>query len=84
MPQGQCTCLMGRNGVGKTTLMKCNMGEETVKNGSIDFAQNVELTKQKIGDHSRLGYVPLGRRIFPLPTVEENLRTGLVVRKYGN
>ena len=86
VPQGQCTCVMGRNGVGKTTLMKCIMGEETTKNGSIEFAGDVELTKKKVEDRSRLGigYVPQGRQIFPLLTVEENLRTGLAVRKDGS
>ncbi|MEE3170197.1 MAG: ATP-binding cassette domain-containing protein, partial [Pseudomonadota bacterium] len=86
VPQGQCTCVMGRNGVGKTTLMKCIMGEETVKSGAIEFAQDVELTKKKIEDRSRLGigYVPQGRQIFPLLTVEENLRTGLAVRADGS
>ena len=84
IPQGQCTCVMGRNGVGKTTLMKCIMGEETTESGSIEFAQDVELTKKKIEDRSRLGigYVPQGRQI--LLTVEENLRTGLAVRKDGS
>ena len=78
VPQGQCTCVMGRNGVGKTTLMKCIMGEETTKSGSIEFAGDVELTKKKVEDRSRLGigYVPQGRQIFPLLTVEENLRGG--------
>ena len=86
VPQGQCTCVMGRNGVGKTTLMKCIMGEETVKSGAIEFARDVELTKKKIEDRSRLGigYVPQGRQIFPLLTVEENLRTGLAVRADGS
>ena len=86
VPQGQCTCVMGRNGVGKTTLMKCIMGEEAVKSGSIEFARDVELTKKKIEDRSRLGigYVPQGRQIFPLLTVEENLRTGLAVRADGS
>ena len=86
VPQGQCTCVMGRNGVGKTTLMKCIMGEESVKSGSLAFAQTVELTQKKIEDRSRLGigYVPQGRQIFPLLTVEENLRTGLAVRKDGS
>ena len=85
VPQGQCTCVMGRNGVGKTTLMKCIMGEETTKNGSIEFAGDVELTKKKVEDRSRLGigYVPQGRQIFPLLTVEENLRTGLAARGDG-
>ena len=86
VPQGQCTCVMGRNGVGKTTLMKCIMGEEAVKNGSLSFNGGVELTRQKVEDRSRLGigYVPQGRQIFPLLTVEENLRTGLAARKDGS
>jgi len=86
VPKGQCTCVMGRNGVGKTTLMKCIMGEESVKNGSLTFAEGIELTKKKVEDRSRLGigYVPQGRQIFPLLTVEENLRTGLAVRKDGS
>jgi urea transport system ATP-binding protein len=85
VPQGQCTCVMGRNGVGKTTLMKCIMGEESVKSGSLAFTGDVELTKKKVEDRARLGigYVPQGRQIFPLLTVEENLRTGLAVRKDG-
>ena len=85
VPQRQCTCVMGRNGEGKTTLMKCIMGEETTSNGSIEFAGDVELTKKKIEDRSRLGigYVPQGRQI-PLLTVEENLRTGLAVRQDGS
>ncbi|WP_152205090.1 urea ABC transporter ATP-binding subunit UrtE [Marinobacter changyiensis] len=86
VPRGQCTCVMGRNGVGKTTLMKCIMGEEDVKNGSLLFAGDVELTKRKVEDRARLGigYVPQGRQIFPLLTVEENLRTGLAVCKDGS
>ena len=85
IPEGQCTCVMGRNGVGKTTLMKCIMGEEPVRDGSILFAGDVELTRKKMEDRARLGigYVPQGRQIFPLLTVEENLRTGLAARKDG-
>ncbi|SFM67340.1 urea ABC transporter ATP-binding subunit UrtE [Marinobacter zhejiangensis] len=83
VPKGQCTCVMGRNGVGKTTLMKCIMGEESVKDGTLSYNGGVELTQQKVEDRSRLGigYVPQGRQIFPLLTVEENLRTGLAARK---
>jgi urea transport system ATP-binding protein len=86
VPKGQCTCVMGRNGVGKTTLMKCVMGEENTSSGSIQFDGGTELTKQKLEERSRLGigYVPQGRQIFPLLTVEENLRTGLAVRKDGS
>ncbi|MFG6136863.1 urea ABC transporter ATP-binding subunit UrtE [Halomonas sp. B23F22_10] len=82
IPAGQCTCVMGRNGVGKTTLMKAVMGEVAVASGSLRYADDVELTKKRVEDRSRLGigYVPQGRHIFPLLTVEENLRTGLAAR----
>ncbi|GHC30275.1 urea ABC transporter ATP-binding subunit UrtE [Aidingimonas halophila] len=85
VPQGECTCVMGRNGVGKTTLLKCVMGEESTRSGRILFADDVELTRKRIEERSRLGigYVPQGRQIFPLLTVEENLRTGLAARADG-
>ncbi|MCG6659003.1 urea ABC transporter ATP-binding subunit UrtE [Halomonas campisalis] len=85
VPAGECTCIMGRNGVGKTTLMKAIMGEVAVASGSIRYADDVELTRRRIEDRSRLGigYVPQGRQIFPLLTVEENLRTGLAARGDG-
>jgi len=86
VPQIQCTCVIGGNGVGKTTLVNCIMGEETTKSGAIEFAEDVELTKKKIEDRSRLGigYVTQGRQIFSLLIAEENLRTGLAVRKDGS
>lgn len=85
VPAGECTCVMGRNGVGKTTLMKAIMGEVRVASGSIRYADDVELTKRRVEARSRLGigYVPQGRQIFPLLTVEENLRTGLAARGDG-
>ncbi|APX93471.1 urea ABC transporter ATP-binding subunit UrtE [Halomonas sp. 1513] len=85
VPAGECTCVMGRNGVGKTTLLKCVMGEERVADGSLRFADDIELTRKRIEERSRLGigYVPQGRQIFPLLTVEENLRTGLAARSDG-
>ncbi|MBF8221720.1 urea ABC transporter ATP-binding subunit UrtE [Halomonas sp. 328] len=85
VPAGQCTCVMGRNGVGKTTLMKAIMGEVAVASGSLRYADDVELTHQRVEARSRLGigYVPQGRQIFPLLTVEENLRTGLAARGDG-
>ncbi len=88
VPTGQCTCVMGRNGVGKTTLLKAVMGEVTVKSGELRYtaeAGEIELTKKAIEARSRLGigYVPQGRQIFPLLTVEENLRTGLAARSDG-
>ncbi|PMR72641.1 urea ABC transporter ATP-binding subunit UrtE [Billgrantia endophytica] len=85
VPVGQCTCVIGRNGVGKTTLMKAIMGEEPVVSGSIRYADGVELTRKRIEERPRLGigYVPQGRQIFPLLSVEENLRTGLAARRDG-
>ncbi|QJQ94064.1 MULTISPECIES: urea ABC transporter ATP-binding subunit UrtE [Halomonadaceae] len=85
VPAGQCTCVMGRNGVGKTTLLKCVMGEVATHDGSLRYADDVELTRKRIEERSRLGigYVPQGRQIFPLLTVEENLRTGLAARSDG-
>ncbi|MBL1268757.1 MAG: urea ABC transporter ATP-binding subunit UrtE [Halomonas sp.] len=88
VPVGQCTCVMGRNGVGKTTLLKAVMGEVAVKSGALRYASEageIELTKKAIEARSRLGigYVPQGRQIFPLLTVEENLRTGLAARSDG-
>ncbi|GGW54032.1 urea ABC transporter ATP-binding subunit UrtE [Vreelandella hamiltonii] len=88
VPTGQCTCVMGRNGVGKTTLMKAIMGEVAVKSGQLRYQGNdgeIELTKKAVEARSRLGigFVPQGRQIFPLLTVEENLRTGLAARGDG-
>lgn len=86
---GQCTCVMGRNGVGKTTLLKAVMGEVNVASGHLRYTGGdqsaVELTKKSVEARSRLGigYVPQGRQIFPLLTVEENLRTGLAARSDG-
>ncbi|MGS2745021.1 urea ABC transporter ATP-binding subunit UrtE [Halomonas sp. LS-001] len=89
VPEGQCTCVMGRNGVGKTTLMKSIMGEVAVKSGQLRYHSGkdgeIELTKKAVEARSRLGigFVPQGRQIFPLLTVEENLRTGLAARGDG-
>ncbi len=85
VPQGECTCVIGRNGVGKTTLMKSIMGEVAISSGSIRYAGDIDLTRKPIEDRPRLGigYVPQGRQIFPLLTVEENLRTGLAARSDG-
>jgi len=80
--QGSVTCLMGRNGVGKTTLLKCIMGLETIRDGSITFkdTQIQKLAAEKRAKY-KIGYVPQGREIFSQLTVEENLRTGLVANK---
>lgn len=82
--EGECTCLMGRNGVGKTTLLKCIMGLLPVREGVIKY-QGEDLTKLSAERraHMGIGYVPQGRQIFPLLTVEENLRIGLQARRDG-
>lgn len=85
VPAGDCVCLMGRNGVGKTTLLKAIMGLLPIADGSIDF-DGVELSTCKAERRAELGigYVPQGREIFPLLTVEENLKTGLrAAQKHG-
>ncbi|RFA26412.1 urea ABC transporter ATP-binding subunit UrtE [Alkalilimnicola ehrlichii] len=80
--QGSRTCLMGRNGMGKTTLLKCVMGLEPVKGGKILF-QGKDITRASPQDRARLGigYVPQGREIFPQLTVEENLRVALAAKR---
>jgi urea transport system ATP-binding protein len=79
---GSRTCLMGRNGMGKTTLLKCIMGLLPVTSGSIRFT-DTDLRSVPAEGRARLGigYVPQGREIFPQLTVEENLRVGLAARK---
>jgi urea transport system ATP-binding protein len=81
IPEGQCTCVMGRNGVGKTTLMECIMGLLPVRSGALEF-QGKNLTRLTAEKRAGLGigYVPQGRQIFPLLTVEENLQIGLPAR----
>ena len=81
---GACTCLMGRNGVGKTTLLKCIMGLLPIKTGEISLGDTA-MSKLPAEWRARLGvgYVPQGREIFPRLTVEENLQIGLTVRKGG-
>lgn len=82
MPSGELTVLLGRNGVGKTTLLKCLMGVVPVQCGDICWqGQNL----QNLAPHKRvaagLGYVPQGREIFPRLTVEENLLIGAASRR---
>ncbi len=82
VPGGECTCLMGRNGVGKTTLLQCIMGLLPIRSGSMRF-QDTDLANAPAERRARLGigYVPQGRQIFPLLTVQENLEIGLPVRR---
>ncbi len=79
--EAKCNCLMGRNGVGKTTLLNCIMGLQSVRSGSIYFKGNdiVKVNAEKRASLG-IGYVPQGRQIFPLLTVKENLQIGLGAR----
>jgi len=82
VPAGECTCIMGRNGVGKTTLLSCIMGILSPNSGSITLrGQDIlSLPVEKRADLG-IGYVPQGRQIFPLLTVKENLEIGLTSGK---
>ena len=83
-PSGQVTALLGRNGVGKTTLLKTLMGLVPAASGQIRF-DGAEITRQP--SHARvkagIGYVPQGREIFPRLTVQENLLMGLAAQPRG-
>ncbi|WP_205954056.1 urea ABC transporter ATP-binding subunit UrtE [Pantoea stewartii] len=76
--QGEVTCLLGRNGVGKTTLLKCLMGLIPAKSGEVRWQDNI-INGRKPHQRVQAGiaYVPQGREIFPRLTVEENLLMGL-------
>jgi len=77
VPAGKVTALLGRNGVGKSTLLKTLMGLVPARSGEILF-ENQNLTRAKPYERARaaLGYVPQGREIFPRLSVEENLLMG--------
>lgn len=82
VPTGSCTVLMGRNGMGKTTLLRCIMGLLTVRSGEILYrGRNLLALPAEARAPLRIGYVPQGREIFSQLTVEENLRTGLTARR---
>jgi urea transport system ATP-binding protein len=81
VPEGSCVCLMGRNGVGKTTLLKSIMGALPVRSGKITFmGQDIAPTRAEMRARKGIGWVPQGREVFSMMTVQENLRTGLAAR----
>jgi urea transport system ATP-binding protein len=75
--EGKITCVLGRNGVGKTSLLRALTGHQPVSHGSIAW-DGADITRLAPYERARRGiaYVPQGRDIFPLLTVEENLQTG--------
>ena len=79
--QGECMALLGRNGVGKTTLLQCLMGVQSLASGSIDF-DGKDISK--LAPHARaalgMAYVPQGREIFARLTVEENILMGMATK----
>jgi urea transport system ATP-binding protein len=81
VPKGEVTALLGRNGVGKTTLLKCLMGVLPVSSGSVMF-EGHDITRLSSHQRARLGmaYVPQGREIFARLTVEENILMGMATK----
>lgn len=82
VPEGTCTCLMGRNGVGKTTLLKSIMGSLAVASGQVTLGGRAlgGLPSWDRAKHG-IGLVPQGREIFAMLTVEENLQVGLAASR---
>ena len=80
-PAGKVTALLGRNGVGKSTLLRTLMGLVPAKSGQVVFqGKNITAVKPYERVRAGIGYVPQGREIFPRLTVEENLQMGLATR----
>ncbi len=81
LEKGQVLTLLGRNGVGKTTLLKSLMGLVPIRSGSISLnGRRIDTLRPDARARLGLGYVPQGREIFPRLTVEENLRMGLATK----
>ncbi|MCB5176500.1 MULTISPECIES: urea ABC transporter ATP-binding subunit UrtE [Microvirga] len=81
---GEVTCVLGRNGVGKTSLLRAISGQRPISGGAVRF-QGRDISRLKPFERAELGiaYVPQGREIFPLLTVRENLETGFAPLKRG-
>src|ERR1043165_8878318 len=85
VPAGKVTALLGRNGVGKTTLLRTLMGLVPAATGTMRLGE-AELTGRHPFERARagMGYVPQGREIFPRLTVAENLEMGLAIKPRGS
>ncbi len=82
---GKVTALLGRNGVGKTTLLKALMGLVPVASGRVSFGgEDITRAPPHLRVRAGIGYVPQGREIFPRLTVHENLMTGLATKPRGS
>src|SRR6187402_1147570 len=79
---GKVTCVLGRNGVGKTSLLRALVGQQAISGGTIMF-DGADITALRPYERARRGiaYVPQGREIFPLLSVQENLETGFAPLK---
>ena len=76
---GRVTCVLGRNGVGKSSLLRAIVGHQAIRSGAIQWQdEDISGLPAYVRARKGLGYVPQGREIFPLLTVRENLMTGLV------
>ncbi len=82
---GSITCVLGRNGVGKSSLMRSIVGLERVRSGRITW-EGRDITTMAPADRARsgIGYVPQGREIFPFLTVQENIETALAAAPRGS
>jgi urea transport system ATP-binding protein len=81
---GEVTCVLGRNGVGKTSLLRAIVGHRSISGGSIRFdGQDIAGLRPFERATRGIAYVPQGREIFPLLTVRENLETGFAPLKRG-